>query len=131
MPSWQGTAAPSRTARHSVSEAVELGRAVTGEELPLTATDPTALAAELAAHGWGADRLAELRTARMAAHEPWPFPIGVEEVRRFGFARFTARLAELREVLGLSGRADRAPATSRKPDRDEQRLLADRPPHWG
>lgn len=114
-----------------MSEAVELGRALTGEELPLTAADPTALAAELAAHGWDPARLAELRRARMAAHEPWPFPVDVDSLREFGFARFSARLAELREVLGLSGRLEASPAPTRKLDRDEQRLVADRPPHWG
>lgn len=114
-----------------MSEAVELGRALTGHELPLTATEPTALAAELAAQGWDAGRLAELRSARMVAREPWPFPVAVEELRRFGFARFHAQLTQLREELGLSGRTPTAPAPARKPNRDEQRLLADRPPHWG
>lgn len=114
-----------------MSEAVELGKALTGEELPLTATEPTALASELAACGWDEGRLTELRRQRMAAREPWPFPIAVEEVRRFGFARFHAQLAELREVLGLSGRLDAPPARPRRLDRDEQRLVADRPPHWG
>ena len=114
-----------------MSEAVELGRALTGEELPLTGTDATTLAAELAGCGWGADRLGELRHSRMAARQPWPFPVAVEEVRRFGFARFHAQLAELREVLGLSGKLDAAPARPRKLDRDEQRLVADRPPPWG
>lgn len=114
-----------------MSEAVELGRALTGEELPLAASEPTALADELAACGWDALRLAELRRQRMTAREPWPFPVAVEEVRRFGFARFQAQLEELREVLGLSGRLDTAPARPRELDRDEQRLVADRPPHWG
>ncbi|GAB3818923.1 hypothetical protein GCM10028820_22080 [Tessaracoccus terricola] len=114
-----------------MSEPVQLGRALTGHELPLTATEPTALAAELAALGWDANRLAELRRARMAAREPWPFPVEVEELRRFGFARFHAQLTQLRELLGLSGRTPTPPAQDRKPNRDEQRLMADRPPHWG
>lgn len=114
-----------------MSEAVELGLALTGQELPLTAETDAGLVAELATLGWDAQRLGAVRLERMTARQPWPFPVRVELVRRFGFARFHARLTALREVLGLSGRVAADPAPLRPLDRDEQRLVAERPPHWG
>lgn len=114
-----------------MGESVELARALTGEELPVPEGDIGSIVAELAALGWDAERLALVRRRRMEAREPWPFPIQVEALRQFGFARFDARLAELRAALGLSGQLGVAPAPARGLDRDEQRLAADRPPHWG
>lgn len=111
--------------------AVALARALTGQDLPVTTTDVTDLVGELAALGWDAPRLGELRRARMDSRLTWPFVVDVEVQRDFGFARFAARLAELREALGLTGKLDAAPPPARPLDRDEQRLAADRPPHWG
>ncbi|MCC2592047.1 hypothetical protein LKO27_01200 [Tessaracoccus sp. OS52] len=114
-----------------MSESVELGRALTGEELPLEGDDVAQLVAQLAALGWDRARLADARRRRMETHQPWPFPVQVEVVRELGFARFQSRLVALREALGLTGRVDVGTPARRDPDRDEQRLLADRPPHWG
>ncbi|RMB62125.1 hypothetical protein [Tessaracoccus antarcticus] len=112
------------------SEPVELGRALTGEELPLAATDVAALAAELATVGWDASRLTDLRHQRQVMRQPWPFPVPIEARRDLGFARFDARLADLRALLGLSGQL--AATRSVRPWTEaERRLAADRPPHWG
>lgn len=120
----------SRTAQSSVSEAPlaeALGLALTGRRLPLRSVG--ALVSELAAAGFDADTLGGLRADRQAARESWPFPVPLEERRDLGFARFDAALAEAREALGLTGFTPRLQA--RRPlDRDEQRLSADRPPHW-
>lgn len=117
---------------HDVDEvAAALAFALTGQDLPVTTPEVAALVDQLAAVGWHGPRIQELRRARMAGRQPWPFRVPVEVQREFGFARFAARLVELRAALGLSGQLDTAPATPRRPDRDEQRLAADRPPHWG
>ena len=109
---------------------MELGRALTGEELPLVAVDPTALGAELATLGWDGPRLRGLREQRQATRQPWPFPVPLEARRELGFARFDASLALLREELGLSGQASARQGTNTW-DEAERRLAADRPPHWG
>lgn len=103
-----------------------LAHALTGEPLSL---GEGPLVTELAAHGWDTDRLQELRRSRQAAGLPWPFPIALEQIRNIGFARFDALLAAARRELQLHGLVPHLPA-SRPPDVDEQRLMADRPPHW-
>ncbi len=112
------------------SESVELGRAVTGEELPLTAEDLTVLVAELAVLGWDPARLTTLRQQRQATRQPWPFPVPIDTRRELGFARFDARLDELRRLLGLSGQ-HAATQGSLPWGEADRRLAADRPPHWG
>ena len=119
-----------RMVRLLASEPVELGRALTGEELPLVASDLAALATELSTLGWDPARLADLRHQRQATRQPWPFPVPLEARRELGFARFAARLAQLRELVGLSGQ-ERALQSHRAWDDAERRLAADRPPHWG
>ncbi|HJE50905.1 MAG TPA: hypothetical protein K8V15_02825 [Tessaracoccus flavescens] len=105
-----------------------LGLALTGEELPLT--DPDALNDELTAAGYPADRLQEIRRTAQAEQSVWPFRVPVETLRAIGFARFDAALADARRSLGLDGLVPATPA-QRPLNRDEQRLAADRPPHWG
>lgn len=110
--------------------AVELGRALTGEELPLTAADVEGIASQLDGLGWNANRLASVRQQRQDAGEPWPFPVHTDAVARVGFAAFHAQLMHLRAQLGLTGLQPTA-TTQRPWNTDEQRLAADRPPHWG
>lgn len=112
------------------NEPVELGRALTGEELPLTAVELRMLVSELASLGWDATRLADLRQLRQTTRQPWPFPVPIDARRELGFARFDARLAELRSLLGLSGQRT-AMQSSGAWGKAERRLAADRPPHWG
>lgn len=121
---------PFPTARPSVSDAElssAVGFALTGERLRLTSV--AELAEQLAAAGYTVEVLTELRGARQAAKLPWPFPVPLEERRAVGFARFDAALADARRVLGLAGLTGTL-RVERPLDRDEQRLAADRPPHW-
>lgn len=110
--------------------AVELGRALTGEALPLRSPLASDLTSELGHFGWGPEQLNELRAARQAAAEPWPFPVKREVVEEVGFAVFQARLAALRERLGLTGLHPKL-RVDRELDPAERRLDEDRPPHWG
>lgn len=116
--------------RNLASEPVELGRALTGEELPLVAPDLAALAKELSTLGWGPDRLKDLRLQRQATRQPWPFPVPLEARRELGFARFDAKLTQLRQLVGLSGQ-EQALQSNRPWGDAERRLASDRPPHWG
>lgn len=107
----------------------ELGRALTGETLPLTSPLTDDIVSELANLGWLADDLAELRHQRQESGEPWPFPVRRDVVAEVGFAVFHARLTALKERLGLTGLHPTTPAV-RALNADERRLQADRPPHW-
>ncbi len=104
---------------------------MTGNVLPVTASDVPSLVAELSALGWGTERIQQLRGERMEQRLPWPFPVAPELMAGVGFARFAALLADLREALGISGRLAASPAPERALNPDERRLVADRPPHWG
>ncbi|MDO5082646.1 MAG: hypothetical protein Q4D89_04485 [Arachnia propionica] len=114
-----------------MTEAVLLARALTGEELPVTSTEPTGLVAELVALGWDSARIGEVRAARRRERLPWPFPVDHHEVREVGFARFDARLAELRQRLGVDAEVRLTHVSDRPLNADERRLVAERPPHWG
>ncbi|QXT63402.1 hypothetical protein [Tessaracoccus palaemonis] len=105
-----------------------LARALTGQQIELSGEVPVAEA--LARVGFDADALGAVRRERQHAREPWPFEVPIEDLRAIGFARFDAALAALRRELGLTGLAPATPA-HRRLNRDEQRLVADRPPHWG
>ena len=109
----------------SLARAVAL--AVTGEVLELAGE--VSLAEELAGLGFDADRLRGMRHARQEARLPWPYAVPIELRREIGFARYDAALAEARELLGLTGLEPSRPAR-RRLSRDEERLVADRPPHW-
>ncbi|SDL43287.1 hypothetical protein [Tessaracoccus oleiagri] len=110
--------------------AAELGRALTGETLPLTSPLLEDLVGDLRDLGWGAEQLGLLRQARQESGEPWPFPVRRDVVAEVGFAVFHARLAALRDALGLTGLQTMQRA-SRALTAEERRLAADRPPHWG
>lgn len=104
-----------------------LALALTGQPLAVASTE--SLAEELAAQGYPPKRLAVLRQAAQAREERWPFPVPIDVLREVGFARFDAALARARAELGLTGLIS-ATTVQRPPGRDEQRLLAERPPHW-
>lgn len=112
-------------------EGTALARALTGEELELTSRTPSEVMAELETMGWDPERLAALRADRMRRREPWPFPVAPDLLSQVGFARFAVLLAEARSLLGLDGRVPAPPTTDRPLSRDELRLAAERPPHWG
>lgn len=110
--------------------AVELGRALTGEALPLTSPEPEDLAQELTDLGWGPEQLAALRRQRQEEGKPWPFPVRSEVVKQAGFATFAAQLERARETMGLTGTLPKQ-RTNRPLTQAELRLAEDRPPHWG
>lgn len=114
----------------SAELARQLAHALTGEWLPVSQPDPEDLIEELSDCGWDAMSLRALRRERQENEQPWPFPMELEAVRRLGFARFHARLSELRAALGLDGLRPEA-AADRPWTSDERRLASERPPHWG
>lgn len=102
-----------------------LAYAVTGQRLavtPAAAPDATALLTELAVLGWGPERLAT--TAGVARVVPPDLMAGL------GAAQFWAALAQLRREVGASGAVPRSPSQRTALTPEEQRLQADRPPHW-
>ncbi|MDO5681836.1 MAG: hypothetical protein Q4G46_03295 [Propionibacteriaceae bacterium] len=102
-----------------------LAFAVTGDWLTLPPAegepDLDRLLADLAAVGWSGTRLADAAVPRV---------MPVESVRELGAARFAAVLSELRRRVRAQG-ADVRRVSARRLNPDEQRLMADRPPHWG
>lgn len=104
-----------------------LALALTG--VPVAVGSVESLADDLTAQGFPPARLWELRHAAQEEERPWPYPVPLDVRREIGFARFDAALAKARERLGLSGLVSARPA-ERPLNRDEQRLVADRPPHW-
>ncbi|MBB1509718.1 hypothetical protein [Tessaracoccus sp. MC1756] len=107
--------------------ACALALALTGEEIPVGSVET--LAEELAALGFTPERLFALRHEAQAAERVWPFTVPLDMRRDVGFARFDAALATARQQLGLTGLVASRPA-ERPLNRDEQRLVQDRPPHW-
>ena len=105
-----------------------LALALTGERI--ACTDPATLVSDLAAEGFPPERLAALRAEAQEQQRAWPTPVAIDTLREIGFARFDAALAGARRQLGLDGLIPAKPA-QRQLNRDEQRLAADRPPHWG
>lgn len=85
----------------------------------------------LAAHGWQAPRLQELRRSRQQAEQPWPFTVPREVLATAGFARYGAVLREVRARLGLDGLVPTRHVGPKVLGPAEQRLLAEVPPHHG
>ncbi|WP_296141068.1 hypothetical protein [uncultured Tessaracoccus sp.] len=110
--------------------AIELGRALTGEVLPLSSPEIDDMVSELADLGWNAGAIAELRRERQDAGEPWPFPVHRDHVATVGFAVFHSRLEALRARLGVTGLRPQQ-RVRRALNAEERRLAAERPPHWG
>ncbi|MDR1430612.1 MAG: hypothetical protein LBI99_00640 [Propionibacteriaceae bacterium] len=111
-----------------------LAQALTGEVFDLPdhgSPDFAALAAELAEHGWRANRIKEHAHARAAAGQGWPHAIDPAVVTALGAARFQATLARLREQLGVWVLDEQAPSHRTQLNADELRLLAEVPPHHG
>lgn len=105
-----------------------LAFALTGEWLVLqegtgaqSAPDPDRLLADLAALGWSGSRLAESAAT--------PRAVPVEQMRALGPARWTVVLQELRRRVSVGAPGVRR-ISHRSMNPDEQRLSADRPPHW-
>lgn len=86
------------------------------------------LEAALAAAGWPRERLQRLRAQRLADELTWPFPVPAELLGDLGRAQFQALLQQAIADLGL--RTTARPSRRTRLDAAEQRLQADRPPHW-
>jgi hypothetical protein len=102
-----------------------LAYALTGEWLPVRPAptpDARTLLAELTALGWSGERLAV--AARGGRQVPPELMAGL------GAAQFWAVLAQLRREIGAGGAVPQAPTGRTRLTVEEQRLRADRPPHW-
>lgn len=110
-----------------------LAWALTGEALDLPdrpAPDADALVAELARHGWGAERV-RTHALEAAGVTPWPHPVPDALRAGLGAAQLHAALGAARARLGLDVLAAAPPSRRTKLDADERRLLAEAPPHFG
>ncbi len=110
--------------------ASELASCLVGVQVELRGVEPTARAvlAALDEAGWPADAITAIAYDRVAAEEPWPFPVP-REVVASGPAQWYAIVGEARALLGLDGEL-RPPSTRTALTADERRLLTDVPPHW-
>lgn len=113
-----------------------LAYAITGEQwdglAEQSAPDLEELAALIEARcPGGLPRLRETVVRRRSAGAPWPYPVPAELRAGLGAAQWLAALTALRRLLGLDPAAARPVLSSRAPDADERRLLADVPPHHG
>ena len=107
-----------------------LALALVGADLDLGVQerpDADALARELAAHGYPAERVREIA----AGASPWPFPLPETVRAGLGAAQLFAALRDARRVLGVDSLATRRPSTRTTLDADERRLSAEAPPHHG
>lgn len=103
------------------------------EGLPSAAADPAEddVAAVLAAHRSEVDAVREMCRE---SGRPWPIPPSPDLAAGLPWARYAARVAQLRAELGLDtgvGTVVQPPSRPGRPDREVERLRGDRPPHWG
>lgn len=122
-----------------------VGCALVGEPLTLPPGDgPPSVAdvlAALAAAGWTAERLADLRDRRRADGQPWPLPLPLELPAQRAMAadapgpapaQLHALVTEVRRAVHLSGVVSAGPRRATGAlTADEVRLLRDVPPHHG
>lgn len=111
-----------------------LGFALTGEEFELPATaqpEVDTLLAQLAEHGWTADRLGAHARDTAAAERPWPHQVPDRLRADCGPAQFHAALNRARSALGLVVLETRPPSVRQHLNADEQRLMREVPPHHG
>ncbi|MCA0294665.1 MAG: hypothetical protein LCH96_04970 [Actinobacteria bacterium] len=111
-----------------------LGYALTGAELALPETgrpDAAALIGELADAGWPAERIARHAREVADAELGWPHQVPLALREGCGAAQFAAVLGATRALLELTTLETRPPSARRTLDRDEERLMREKPPHHG
>ncbi|WP_028709020.1 hypothetical protein [Propionicicella superfundia] len=103
--------------------------AVTRSDIALPPADRWRVAdlvGDLAAAGWGRDRIAALA----AGPEPWPCAVPAPIREGTGAAQVAAAVREVRTALGLTGLASPTVSNRRRLTADERRLMDDVPPHY-
>lgn len=113
-----------------------LAYAITGERWDglgeQSAPDLAGLAALIESRcAGGLPQLRDTVARRRSAGEPWPYPVPADLRAGLGAAQWLAALTQLRRHLDLDPATPRPVLSSRAPDADERRLLADVPPHHG
>lgn len=110
--------------------ASELASCLVGEpvELKGVAPDARSVLAALDEAGWPEELIAAIASDRIAAEQPWPFPVD-RRVVAAGPAQWYALVGEARRLLGVDGDL-RPPSRRTTLTTDERRLLDDVPPHW-
>ena len=109
-----------------------LAYALTGEDCPIRDTDGSTgdFLAALEEAGWPRDRV--VREANLAWEQEtcWPHPLPAHSLDSVGAAQWYAALTEVRAVLGLDA-IRVAPSKRTVLNQEEQRLMAELPPHYG
>jgi len=116
----------------AISSPSLLAYALTGEDLPIRATDGSIedFLSALEAAGWPPDRVRSFANDSWDHEAPWPRPLPAHSLDSVGAAQWYATLTSARAALGLD--VVRFPPSRRTTlTSDEQRLLADLPPHYG
>lgn len=108
-----------------------LGHALLGvDPVDLGEQDVPDLGALAAALESRRPQVEQCRVEAAASDRPWPVPPSDELAEGLPWSQYATALHQLRVRLGLLGPAAapaRGPVTL---DREGQRLVADRPPHW-
>ncbi|GAA1395440.1 hypothetical protein [Luteococcus peritonei] len=105
--------------------------ALVGERIDGAAEDPQRVVESLAAAGWPAERVQQLRQTCQDEERAWPLAVERDLLAAVGFARYGAVLKEVRRLLGVDGLVPTVRRGPRLIGPAEQRLMAERPPHHG
>ncbi|RLP09486.1 hypothetical protein [Propionibacterium australiense] len=92
---------------------------------------PDALVARLGEAGWSAARLRAFRDECRAAARKWPLTVPAEIRAGAGFAQLHAWVRQCVSLLDLDAVDAGVRDHLRPPDRDDLRLMGERPPHHG
>lgn len=92
---------------------------------------PAALVARLGEAGWTAARFRAFRDACRAEARRWPLAVPAEVRADAGFAQLHAWVGQCESLLDLDAVDAGVRDHARPPDREDLRLMSERPPHHG
>ncbi|WP_316670078.1 hypothetical protein [uncultured Propionibacterium sp.] len=117
--------------RLATAAAYALGGEAASRIDPTRIDSPAGLVARLDRAGWTAAGLREFRNARRAETRRWPVPVPDDVRSGLGSARLHAWVAQCVSLLDLDAIDSGVRDHSQPFDREDLRLMGERPPHHG